>query len=119
MSEPLLFVCVREPIASKRDGAATRFFSIESPAGPVFMAFGSHQLAAAVAVLYGVAANVFLVPETQLTPELVGSLSQHRVVIFHTAADYDGATGNEPGFPWPDRTVLYDFAAALTRGCVQ
>ena len=108
MREPLLFVCIREAPA-----VGPRFVAIESPAGPVFMAFASRDLASIFARFYGMAAGAFLLPEPQVTKQLVGSLTFHRLVIFRTVADYTGATSNDPGFPWPDRTVLYDFAAAL------
>jgi hypothetical protein len=111
--EPLLFVCRRE---SGPERAVTfRSVTIKSPTGPVFMAFESLTLASTIVQFFGIAANAFLVPETDLSPEIVGSVGKHRVVIFRTAADYQGATGHASGFPWPDRTVLYDFEAALAR----
>jgi hypothetical protein len=79
------------------------------------MAFGSLEMASAIAAFYGVGAGVFLLPETELTAELVGSLTEQRVVVLDSARDYNGATGNEPGFPWPDRVIAYDFVGALRR----
>jgi len=82
------------------------------------VAFGSRDLAAAVVGLYGREPNVWLVPEHQLTHELVGSLTRHRVLVYRTADDYCDATANAPGFPWAERMIDFDFAAALARRAV-
>lgn len=112
MTEPLLFVCIRDPQPPAGRPAA-RLATFESPTGPLYMAFGSRDLARTVAAFHGVAANTFLMPETQLTRELFGPLSEGRVVIFDTARDYITLTNSD--FPWPDRVICYDFAAALAR----
>lgn len=112
MTEPLLFVCIRDPQPAP-DQPAARLATFESPTGPVYMAFGSQDLALAVAAFHGVAANTFLMPETHLTRELFGALTEGRVVIFDTAKDYVTLTDSD--FPWLDRVISYDFAAALAR----
>jgi hypothetical protein len=112
LTEPLVFVCIRDPLAVEGQPVA-RFVTYESPTGPVFMAFGSQELAEAVALLHGVAANVFLTPETHLSRELVGSLTEGRVVVLYTGKDFNTLTHND--FPWLDRVIFYDFAAALAR----
>lgn len=118
MTEPLLFVCVRELPLFDAAPSPPHFFSIENPVGPAFMAFGSHELAEAVLLLFGAGPGVFLVSESQLSAELIGSLAHHRVVVLRTAEDYDEATANAPGFPWTERMIDYNFAAALARGAV-
>jgi hypothetical protein len=115
MAEPLLFVCTREP--SLRGGASPppSFVSVKNPIGRAFVAFASQELAAAVVVFFRRAANVYLVSESQLTPELVGSITRHRVLVYRTADDYDGATANAPDFAWAEHMIDYDFAGALAR----
>jgi hypothetical protein len=113
MSQPLLFVCRQGPPANAEVLPSLHFVELESPTGPVFMAFASHALAVAIVQFYGTAPGVFLLPETDLPSHLVGPITTHRVVLLHTIDDYAGATGNREGFPWPDRTILYDFVAAM------
>lgn len=72
MAEPLLFVCTREPSSQGGASPPPSFVSIKNPIGPAFVAFASQELAAAVVLLFGREANVYLVPESQLTPELCG-----------------------------------------------
>jgi hypothetical protein len=83
------------------------------------MAFESRQLAGLVILFNGIRANVFLLPETQLSSQLLAKVAQQRVVVFRTAADYNGATSNDPGFPWPDRTICYDIASAFAHGSAE
>jgi hypothetical protein len=89
---------------------------MESPTGPVRVAFASRELAAVIVAFLGAAAGVFLLPDTQLTPDLVGSLPRHPVLVYRTYADYKGATTNAPYFQWAQHTIDFDFAAALGRG---
>ncbi len=106
---PLLFVCVVKPPATEGGRESVGFYTLHSPDGPVFMAFASHELAAIVANLFGMAEGVRLMPETEFPEELIAGMTSHPVVILHTGTDYTQLTGKSPDFPWPDRTILYDF----------
>jgi hypothetical protein len=110
---PLLFACRQSPDPAGEGPPNIQFVELTSPTGPVFMAFTSHPLAAAIVQLYGTAPGVFLLPETELSSAFPAAIGTHRVVLIHTVDDYAGATGNHGHFPWPDRTILYDFAAAI------
>lgn len=113
MPDPLLFVCNSSPVRSGARLARASLATIETPSGPAFMAFGSQELAGAVVALLGTAEGVFLLPETRLVPELVPSPTRHPVLVFRTYDDYDGAMRNAPDFPWAERIIDYDFAAAV------
>lgn len=106
---PLLFVGVVEAPASEGERLRARFYTVDSPSGPVFVAFASHDLAAAIASLYGMAAGVRFAVETELPEEMTAGLTTHPVVFIHTMNDYTLLTSRPAEFPWADRTVLYDF----------
>ena len=115
---PLLFVCKEHP-ASANEASRTEFLTCKSPDGPVYQAFESHELAAGVMLLFGAAKNVFLLPETHLTPAEAQHLTGAPVLIYREAADYQKGIHPNPEFPWADRVIRYDPNSRAVRGVTQ
>ena len=118
MPEPLLFVCTSKPVRRGSKLARVSLATFEAPSGTVFMAFGSRALAAMTLALYGAGEGVFLLSETRLVPELVPAPSTSPVLVFRTADDYNEAMDLAPDFPWAERIIQYDFAAAAANAAV-
>ena len=110
MPDPLIFLCIREP-GPAEGPFVHRLLTTESPTGPVFVAFDSRQMASLVVKLFGLADGVYLWEETSLTPEIVGTLGEARVVLVREGY----LELQREDFPWLDRVITYDFAAALAR----
>jgi hypothetical protein len=85
----------------------------------VFQAFESHELAAAILLLYGAAENVFLLREDHLTSAQSQSLAGEQVLIFRTSDDYSDGVDANPRFPWADRVIRYDPSSRTVRGVAQ
>lgn len=113
--KPLLFVCRHVPDA-RIEAERTEFVPLPSPDGPVLQAFESHELAALIWEFYGSAENVFLLPETKMSPEQTAQLAGRRVLIYRTGPDYNGASLTNRDFPWADRVVRYDPGSLAARG---
>jgi hypothetical protein len=118
MADPLYFVCARETSLPGGKSVPPGLVLIKTPVGSVITAFASRELGEAVLRFRRQEGALFLVSEPQLSPELVGSLTAKRVFVYRTPADYDAVEANPHTFPWADRIVTYDFAAAIARGAV-
>ena len=118
MAEPLLFVCISTAVSPGSRLARASLLTLEIPGGPVHLAFGSREVAAVIIGMFGTANGAFVVPETRLVPEVAPPGGLGRVFVVNSVDDYYAVTGPEPGFPWSEHIITFDFAAAAARASV-
>ena len=118
MAEPLLFVCQSERVRRRSKLRRASLLTLETPVGPVYVAFGSHELANVILKFLGAAEGVFLVSETRLVPEIVPAERTAPVVVLYEYDEYDAVMAQDPAFPWTEHIIQYDFAAAASRASV-